>query len=90
MTFGAAGSPTAAEPRACGPRPRRPRDGTAQVESGTWRSYATRRRPRARRSLACQRGTPLRLGSSKDGWYPIKYGDGFASDGWVYRGAIGR
>jgi hypothetical protein len=24
------------------------------------------------------------------GWYPVKYGDGFASDGWVYRAAIGR
>ncbi len=36
------------------------------------------------------RGTKVKIGSSKDGWYAVKYGDGFASDGWVYRGAIGR
>jgi hypothetical protein len=32
----------------------------------------------------------VKLGAIKDGWYAIKYGDGFASDGFVYRGAIGR
>jgi hypothetical protein len=37
-----------------------------------------------------QRGTTLQVGAVKDGWYPIKFGDGFASEGWVYRGAIGR
>lgn len=36
------------------------------------------------------RGTKVKIGTSKDGWYAVKYGDGFASDGWVYRGAIGR
>ena len=36
------------------------------------------------------RGTKVKLGAIKDGWYAIKYGDGFASDGFVYRGAIGR
>jgi hypothetical protein len=36
------------------------------------------------------RGTTVRLGAAKDGWYPIKYGEGFASDGWVYRGAVGK
>ncbi len=36
------------------------------------------------------RGTKVKVGSSKDGWYQIKYGDGFASEGWLYRGAIGR
>ncbi|MBS2018796.1 MAG: hypothetical protein JST00_38370 [Deltaproteobacteria bacterium] len=36
------------------------------------------------------RGTKVKIGSSKDGWYAIKYGDGFASDGFVYRGALGR
>jgi len=37
-----------------------------------------------------QHGSELHLGAPKDGWYPVKFGDGFASDGWVYRGAIGR
>jgi hypothetical protein len=36
------------------------------------------------------RGTKVKVGTSKDGWYQIKFGDGFANDGWVYRGAIGR
>jgi hypothetical protein len=36
------------------------------------------------------RGTTLHLGPEKDGWYPVKYGESFSSDGWVYRGAIGR
>jgi hypothetical protein len=36
------------------------------------------------------RGTKVKVGPSKDGWYQIKFGDGFANEGWVYRGAIGR
>jgi hypothetical protein len=37
-----------------------------------------------------QRGTTLQIGPVKDGWYPVKFGEGFADEGWVYRGAIGR
>lgn len=36
------------------------------------------------------RGDKVKLGAMKDGWYAIKYGDGFTSDGWVYRGALGK
>ncbi|HEY1958371.1 MAG TPA: SH3 domain-containing protein [Polyangiaceae bacterium] len=36
------------------------------------------------------RGTHVQLGASQGGWYKIKYGAGFASDGYVYRGAIGK
>jgi hypothetical protein len=36
------------------------------------------------------RGTKVRLGAIKDGWYAIKFGENFAQDGFVYRGAIGR
>ena len=36
------------------------------------------------------RGSKVKLGAIKDGWYAIKFGDGFASDGFVYRGALGR
>lgn len=36
------------------------------------------------------RGTKVKVGATKDGWFQIKYGEGFASEGWVYRGAIGR
>ncbi|MDB4937098.1 MAG: hypothetical protein JWP87_4070, partial [Labilithrix sp.] len=36
------------------------------------------------------RGTKVRLGAIKDGWYAIKFGENFSQDGFVYRGAIGR
>lgn len=36
------------------------------------------------------RGTKVKVGTTKDGWYQIKYGEGYANEGWVYRGAIGR
>jgi len=36
------------------------------------------------------RGTTIHVGPVKDGWYPVKPGSGFAGEGWVFRGAIGR
>ena len=36
------------------------------------------------------RGTKVKLGAMKDGWYSVKFGDDFGTDGWVYRGAVGR
>ncbi len=36
------------------------------------------------------RGTKVKLGSMKEGWYAIKFGDDFGTEGWVYRGAVGR
>jgi hypothetical protein len=63
-------------------------DGTAQVE---WEVAIVRDAPKTGKVIArLPRGTPLRVGPAKDGWYPAKYGDGFAGDGWIYRGAIGR
>ena len=63
-------------------------DGTAQIE---WDVAIVRDAPKTGKIVArLQRGTSVRLGAAKDGWYPIKYGDGFAGDGWIYRGAIGR
>jgi hypothetical protein len=63
-------------------------DGAAQVE---WEVAIVRDAPKTGKVIArLQRGTALRIGSAKDGWYPVKYGDGYASDGWVYRAAIGR
>lgn len=35
------------------------------------------------------RGSKVKVGANKDGWLSIKYGDGFASEGWIYRGALG-
>ena len=36
------------------------------------------------------RGTKVQLGTSDGGWYKIKFGPSFASEGYVYRGAIGK
>jgi hypothetical protein len=36
------------------------------------------------------RGTKVQLGASEGGWYKIKFGPSFASEGYVYRGAIGK
>jgi hypothetical protein len=61
---------------------------TATVE---WDAAIVRDEPKSGKIVArLPRGTALRLGAVKDGWYPVKYGDGFANEGWVYRGAIGR
>ncbi len=47
-----------------------------------------------RRTSASWRVSPAaarsKIGAMKDGWYAIKYGDAFGSEGFVYRGAIGR
>jgi hypothetical protein len=62
--------------------------GTAQV---VWEVAVVRDAPKTGKVVArLQRGTELHLGAAKDGWYPVKFGDGFTSEGWVYRGAIGR
>jgi len=82
------GAPSAPDPGSAAPAAAAPSDGTAQVE---WDVAIVRDAPKTGKVLArLQRGTPVHVGTSKDGWYPVKYGDGFASDGWVYRGAIGR
>jgi hypothetical protein len=36
------------------------------------------------------RGTKVQLGTSDGGWYHIKFGPTFSTDGFVYRGAIGK
>jgi hypothetical protein len=86
VTFGA---PAAADPApAAAAAPVASSDATARVE---WDVAIVRDAPKTGKVLArLPRGTPLRVGAVKDGWYPVKYGEGFASDGWVYRGAIGR
>lgn len=62
--------------------------GSAQV---VWEVAIVRDAPKTGKVLArLQRGTTVHLGSARDGWYPVKFGDGFGSDGWLYRGAVGR
>jgi hypothetical protein len=63
-------------------------EGTAQV---VWEVAIIRDAPKNGKVVArLQRGSALRVGPVKDGWYPVRYGEGFSGDGWVYRGAIGR
>jgi hypothetical protein len=84
VTFGATPAAEPSPPAA----PAAVVDGTAQVE---WDVAIVRDAPKTGKVLArLQRGTPLHVGAAKDGWFPVKYGDSFSSDGWVYRGAIGR
>jgi hypothetical protein len=84
VTF-AAGRPGASDTSA---PPADPADATAQVQ---WDVAIVRDAPKTGKVVArLQRGTTLRVGSARDGWYPVKYGDGFTADGWVYRAAIGR
>jgi hypothetical protein len=63
-------------------------EGMAQV---IWEVAIVRDTPRTGQVLArLQRGTKIHLGQGQDGWYRVKYGNDFSSEGWVYRGAIGR
>lgn len=63
-------------------------EGTAQV---VWEVAIIRDAPKTGKVVArLQRGSTLRVGPVKDGWYPVRYGEEFSGDGWVYRGAIGR
>jgi hypothetical protein len=56
-----------------------------------WDVAIVRDAPRTGKIVAkLDRGTSVRVGAVSQGWYPVKYGDGFASEGWVYRGALGK
>jgi hypothetical protein len=73
-------APSAAEPDAPA--------ATAQV---AWEVAIVRDTPRTGQVVArLQRGTKVHVGAGQDGWYKVQFGNDFSSDGWVYRGAIGR
>jgi hypothetical protein len=87
LTFGGGSATPAAGGSASG-RPTGEGAGSAQV---VWEVAVVRDAPKTGKVVArLQRGTELHVGPAKDGWYPVKFGDGFASEGWVYRGAIGK
>jgi hypothetical protein len=91
VVFDAAGG-AGASPEVATPPPSRPAgdaaEGTAQV---VWEVALVRDAPKTGKVLVrLQRGTQVHVGAAKDGWYPVKYGDGNAGEGWVYRGAIGK
>jgi hypothetical protein len=63
-------------------------DRTAQV---VWDVALVRDTPRTGRVTArLKQGTALHVGPAQEGWYPVKFGDAFAEEGWIYGAAIGR
>ena len=64
-------------------------DALAQV---AWEVAIVRDMPRTGNVIArLQRGTKVRVGAGQqEGWYKVQYGASFNSEGWVYRGSIGR
>ena len=63
-------------------------DGAAQV---VWEVALVRDSPRTGQVVArLQRGTKLRVGSGEDGWFKVQFGPSFGTEGYVYRGAIGK
>lgn len=87
---GAAPSQTGASPSPPSAAVVAPGDADSPAEV-VWEVAIVRDAPKTGKVLArLQRGTTVHLGTAKDGWYPVKFGDGFASDGWLYRGAVGR
>lgn len=62
--------------------------GEAQV---VWDVALVRDVPRTGQIVArLPRGSKVRLGAGKDGWFAVKFGDALDKDGWLYRGAVGR
>ena len=83
----AAAAPAAAAPSAPSAASA-PGTTTAEV---TWEVAIVRSSPRTGDVVArLPRGSKLKLSTVDNGWWHIHYGDGFTSEGWVYRGAIGR
>ncbi len=81
-------APPAEEPKAETPAPAPMNAGEAAV---AWEVALVRDAPKTGSVVArLPRGTKVHVGAPKDGWFSIKYGEGFANEGFVYRGAIGR
>jgi hypothetical protein len=56
-----------------------------------WEVAIVRDAPRSGKLVArLPRGTEVQVGAGQEGWFKIRYGEGNANEGWVYRGAIGR
>jgi hypothetical protein len=66
-------------------------DAPAQTAQVAWEVAIVRDTPRTGSVVArLQRGTKVKVGNGQDGWFRVQYGADFTSEGWVYRGAIGR
>jgi hypothetical protein len=64
------------------------KEGEAQV---AWEVALVRDSPKTGALVSrLPRGSKVKVGPTRDGWYQVKFGENFANEGWVYRGAIGR
>lgn len=87
ITTGDAGAPAATASASSAAAPSLP-PGEAAV---AWDTAIVRDAPHTGAIVArLPRGTKVKLGPSHGGWYTVEYGAGFASQGFVYRGAIGK
>jgi hypothetical protein len=103
---GGAAPPPDAPPPSGGPSPESPRaavppsaaasiaapsaaeEGSAQV---VWEVALVRDSPRTGQVVArLARGTRVRLMNGEEGWYKVQFGPSFSTEGYVYRGAIGK
>ncbi len=76
------------EKSADAPQPKASANGEAEV---VWEVALVRDAPKTGALVSrLPRGTKVKIGTPKDGWFQIKFGENLASEGWVYRGAIGR
>lgn len=77
------------EPKAAEPaQPTPARRGEAEVK---WKVAFVRDAPNSGKVVGqLAQGARVRVGRSKDGWYAIQFGEGFSTEGWIYREAIGR
>jgi hypothetical protein len=63
----------------------------APTVSVVWEVAIVRDSPRTGQVVGrLQRGAKIRVGQGQDNWYRVRYGNGWSSEGWVYRGAIGK
>ncbi len=99
VTFGAPAAPTEAEnPTAANtPAPQTGASGATPLPSTpnsgevVWSTALVRDTPRSGQIVArLVRGTAVKVGPPNLGWYPIRFGSGFSTEGWVYREAIGK
>lgn len=87
----ASGAAANAEPAAPSARAAASSDASEATAQVAWDVAIVRDAPKTGKVIArLQRGAQVRIGAVKEGWYPVKFGEGFAGDGWLYRGAIGR
>jgi Bacterial SH3 domain len=78
--------------RATPPASRAEADTALESAQIVWEVAIVRDAPRISGKILTRlpRGSDVRIGPVKDGWYPLRYGDGFAGEGWVFRGALAR